>query len=123
MRFDGYLHVEDTGFEPNAFQQKFFETGSLGWANPLDALAAFHFLQRFLYKFGGESLEKDAPEWGFFRKLFLYTARFEVPIRYRGSDLWYPSWYDRWLAQCAPHIEDHISIIEAIDCGTKYQRE
>ncbi len=121
MRFDGYLYQRDTGFDPDRFNEKFFEEDSLDWAEPLDCLAAFFCLQRYLYKFGGERLEKTSPEWRMFRKLFLDTARIDVPERYRGSELWYGEWYERWLAQSAPQLEQHVSLIERIDRETIYE--
>jgi hypothetical protein len=120
MRFDGYLYQEDTGFEPDVFSKRFFRTNSLEWAEPLDCLAAFFFLQRFLYKFGGEHLEKGSAECRLFRKLFLHTAKFDIPERYRGSNLWYPQWYRQWLAEGLPCAEAHLSLIEAIDRDTAY---
>lgn len=66
-------------------------------------------LQRFLYKWGGESLGRRSPEWRALRTLFLVTASYEILPQYRHD-----KWYAVWDRDFPPSAAESISTIARI---------
>lgn len=121
LRFDGHKCREETGFDDGAFTKRFFETGNLEWAKPLDCLTMFCLLQRWLFKWGGDQLPLNHPDWRLFRELFLHTAALDVPPRYQGDpETSLPEWYERWDREYRMHRDEHLQFVRAIHEATEY---
>ena len=124
LRFDGNKYREDTHFDEGALMKRFFANGTLDWAQPLECLAAFYLLQRWLFKWGGERLPRNHPDWRIFRELFLRTAKLDVPPAYRGDPATSPpEWYEKWDRSYRRHREEHVEFVRAIHEATRYFSE
>lgn len=119
LRFDGHLYREETRFDTSDFADRFFSTWTLEWADRMDCLAAFFLWQRYLYKWGGESLPLNNRHWRLFRELFLHTAHLEVPAQYH-RDPWVGECYRIWKETCSRHREEHLAIVGKIHERTRY---
>jgi hypothetical protein len=69
-------------------------------------LAAFYALQRWLYKWGGETLPENSRDRQAFRLLFLHVYRVEVE-----ESLRFEKYHEKWLSLGADLIEDHAAAI------------
>lgn len=123
LRFDGHKYREETGLDPIGFADQYFARWSLEGAAPLDCLAAFYLLQRFLYKWGGDYLADDDRHWRLFRELFLHTARMEVPERYRGGDDWNGDCYRDWDLNFRGRLEEHLDVVRRVHKAIRYSTE
>lgn len=122
LRFDGYLYREETKFDTSEFADRFFTTWTLTWAKPMDCLAAFFLWQRFLGKWGGETLPLNNRHWRLYRELFLCTAHLEVPPSYRREP-WTAECYQIWEEECARKREEHLEIVRKVHARTRYSIE
>ena len=110
LSFDGYRYVEETGFDHLAA----FAANKAGGAIPEDLgprRCLFFMLQRFLYKWGGETLEGDSSEWRLFRELFLSVAREPVPAEFAMFD---ESWSRRWRSEYEPRLAEVMDFVRGI---------
>lgn len=115
LRFDGYRYAEETGLNgPDgdgrglaALADPVVKTLEL-YPEPLDNLAAFFTLQRFLYKWGGERLTAFSREHLAFRLLFLDVYRQDIPERFR-----FEPYYSDWERDFAAGRELHAARIRA----------
>lgn len=106
LRFDGYKFVE-TNTHPGL--EKYLHTPSTSFElHPNDHfnLARFFFLQRYLYKWGGEYARLEDREHLLFRFLFLHVYRLEIPPEYR-MDSHFKTWEERYK----PRQEYYAGII------------
>ena len=109
LRFDGYRYAADRGDRMGPELVGFpglvdrVEKTLEFYENPLDNLAVFFALQRFLGKWGGETLPNDAIERIVFKMLFLHLYREEIPERYRFLS---QNWYRKWEMDLRPVRED-----------------
>ncbi len=116
LRINGYKYRDATDLDMKTIFDEFRRSGTFGDATPLDKLAYFCLLQRFLYKWGGERLERDSVEWKMFRTLFLQTVDVEVPEAFFPGSLW----TDKWEYRIKPRIKICIEIIENAHKNTRY---
>jgi hypothetical protein len=106
LRFDGYAYIkareQELGLvmDISSFSQKMLESRQFQEHQP-DNFAAFFLLQRFLGKWGGESLPVTSNEHVLFRLLFLHLYREEVPEEFRIE-----SYYEEWERDFAPIREE-----------------
>lgn len=108
LRFDGHLYCESTQW-PDAARLKATNeiVASLHVPiDPLKQLAVFFMLQRWLFKWGGETLGPRSTDWRAFRTLFLLTAGYEIPPRWR-----FGTRYTEWEHDYRPHLADCIAIV------------
>jgi len=115
LRFDGYRYLQDHPFDHERALADYRKTGEWHIA-PLEQLTVFHLLQRFLYKWGGETLLRTSAMWKAFRSLFLLVCEYEIPEQYRNRE-----YYDQWLQRYAPHLADHAALVRGIHESTGYE--
>jgi hypothetical protein len=115
MRIDGYRYRDEVKFAPEPIVEAYKRGERYQDATDLDLLATFFLLQRFLYKWGGDSLPRTSLVWRAFRQLFLDTCDVEVPERYRTAE-----WESRWLYNILPRIDAYRSMIEKTHVQTNY---
>jgi hypothetical protein len=104
LRFDGWKYCEQTSWaeEDRLRATDLFVDTLVPPADPLKQLAVFFMLQRYLYKWGGETLSHRSKEWKAFRTLFLMTANYDVDPRWQAEE-WYVTWekqYHRRADSC-----------------------
>ncbi|MCU0570074.1 MAG: hypothetical protein MUF49_26310 [Oculatellaceae cyanobacterium Prado106] len=116
LRFQGYRYQQEVRLDSKPIIEAYKRGERYPEATGLDLLATFFLLQRFLYKWGGETLPKTSPHWRAFRQLFLETCSVEVPERYRAG-----AYEARWLYDIFPRIDSYRAIIEQIHTQTNYQ--
>jgi hypothetical protein len=90
------------------------ETGSFP-STLEDQLDCFHNLQRFLFKWGGESLPTYSPEWRAIRSLFLLTAPVDLPPELQDAGR-----YSTWERDYRPSRHEHLAMISEIHFNTRY---
>ena len=108
LRFDGYLYCESARWldaDRMRATNNIVESLHLPF-DPLKQLTVFFMLQRWLLKWGGETVCPRAPDWRAFRTLFLLTAGYEIPPRWRHG-----TWYAEWELDYQPHLADCIAIV------------
>jgi len=117
LRFDGY----SPAFEADEHQQLLSHAVATAIEDavyPTDLitqLRCFFNMQRFLCKWGGESLPECSAQWRVYRTLFLMTALADVPIGYR-----HPERYASWAEEYEPHRHQHLAIVAAAHHQTRY---
>jgi hypothetical protein len=96
----------------------FERTGGFGDATPLDKLALFFLLQRYLGKWGGERLTQRSIEWKAFRQLFLDTADVEVPEAFKPRE-----WdTQKWEYRIKPRLWECVETVAAVHAKTRYNK-
>jgi ADP-ribose pyrophosphatase YjhB (NUDIX family) len=117
LRMDGYKFVETTRFDHIAAIREAEETGRFP-EDPLQRMAMFFMLQRYLYKWGGESLTKQSRIWWIFRQLYLDTCDTYVPseFQYHDGDLY----YSRWEREQLPSLRQCAEIVRLNHHHTAY---
>jgi hypothetical protein len=118
LRMDGYRYRDEIKFDPEPIVEAYKHGERFTNATELDLLATLFLLQRFLYKWGGDSLPKTSLEWKAFRQLFLDTCRVEVPERYRAKE-----WEVGWLYNILPRLDYFRALIERTHFQTAYEDE
>jgi hypothetical protein len=118
LRMDGYRYRDEIKFDPEPIVEAYKRGGRYLDATELDLLATFFLLQRFLYKWGGDSLPKTSLEWKAFRQLFLDTCDVEVPEQYRAKE-----WEARWFYNIRPRIDSYRAMIEKTHSQTVYRED
>jgi len=99
LRFQGYEYMQSIGGNFTALIDPVVKERIL-YDEQNRNLAAFFGLQRFLYKWGGESLTKYSNEHMAFDFLFLHLYCVEPEERFR-----HPAYYDQWQQEFAPWAE------------------
>lgn len=115
LRFDGYKYLNERNFDHQAAVSHYLQTGDWN-ISLLEQLTVFFLLQRFLYKWGGETLPKDSQHWRAFRSLFLLTYAAEAPIEYRHDE-----YYDKWEWEYQPYQAMYAAQIQSVHEATGYQ--
>ena len=106
LRFDGYRYWDarradaPDGLTALGDLVRFVVERREFFADPSDNLAAFFALQRFLGKWGGESLSAHSDEHVVYRLLFLHLYREEISPEFRLAD-----YFERWERDFRPHRE------------------
>jgi hypothetical protein len=118
LRMDGYRYRDEIKFDPEPIVEAYKRGERHPDATELDLLATFFLLQRFLYKWGGDSLPKTSLEWKAFRQLFLDTCNVGVPERYRAKE-----WDARWLYDICPRLDSYKVMIEKTHAQMEYRDE
>lgn len=118
LRMDGYRYRDEIEFDPEPIVEAYKRGERYPNTTELDLLATFFLLQRFLYKWGGDSLPKTSLEWKAFRQLFLDTCDVGVPERYRSEE-----WESKWLYQIRPRLDAYKTIVEQVHLQTEYRDE
>ena len=114
LRFDGYAFAEATGFDWNEWgPQRYAAEGNQ--LAPLEVLALFFASQRFLSKWGGETLPDTHPYWWKYRELFLRAVDTQVPIEYRHGE-----WWLEWKLRYEPRCDECVEIVAATHRRTTY---
>ena len=106
LRFDGHKYVTTRNFNYGAALRTLEQTGDLGPFEQQQHLALFYMLQRFLYKWGGETLSRRSPQWRIFRELFFLCCQAEVPENYRLEPT-----YGEWERFYAPRLDECIALV------------
>jgi hypothetical protein len=114
LRFDGYRHVGVTGFDPRAATERACERRVLDFLDECEAFSALFHLQRWLFKWGGETQGHDVPEWWVMRELFLRTARLPTPLGYVVAD-----YEDEWHRVYVPRLEEAIRVVQDAHVSTR----
>ena len=114
LRFDGYAYVEATGFRHQAAIRRMIEIRTC-WRSTERMMCMFFMLQRYLCKWGGETLPETSPEWWAYRELFLKVAHESVPATYRHEPF-----ATEWDERYAPNLRDAIELIQASHERTQY---
>lgn len=118
LRMDGYRYQEATDLDTEKLMDGFERTGDFGDATPLDKLALFFLLQRYLGKWGGERLTQRSIEWKAFRQLFLDTADVEVPEAFKPRE-----WdAQKWEYRIKPRLRECVETVAAVHAKTKYNK-
>jgi len=81
----------------------------------IDQFRCFIHLQRWLFKWGGESLHKSSLAWRAFRTLFLMTASQTLAERNRRAE-----YYEKWEREFAPRLSRNIALIARLHTQTRY---
>ncbi len=86
LRFDGYKYVETRGGDKSlsCWSEQYVRTLKMS-SHPNKNHAIFFILQRFLYKWGGETLSNESRHQLAFRLLFLHLYRDPVPPKYAAN--------------------------------------
>lgn len=114
LRFDGYKFLKENSFDPQKALDDFLSTGE--WAiSPLEQLACFFFLQRYLSKWGGEMLPKSSKYWQAYRSLFLVVNAYDIPAVYRLDN-----YFEEWRSQFEPRLAECVDLIEKVHSSTPY---
>jgi hypothetical protein len=117
LRFDGYGYLQDHPLDHDQAVRSFCQTGE--WRiSPAQQLTVFFLLQRFLYKWGGETLLKTSATWRAFRSLFLLVCEYEIPEQYRQCH-----YYEEWVERYVPALADHAGVVRGIHEGTDYRSD
>jgi hypothetical protein len=115
LRFDGHKYVKDRKFDHMVAFQAIEQTGDLSAYTQEQQLALFFMFQRYLYKWGGETLSHRSPEWRTFRELFFLCCRADIPEQCRlGPE------YEKWESSFAPHIDDCIALVRSVHASIDY---
>lgn len=117
LRFDCYRYMEVASFNSEQAILTALEGGQLP-TDELQKLAMFFWLQRFLFKWGGEREPRNGQYWRLFRELFLGVARSRVPAEFR------PEQDDcrlRWRYHYRPQLEDVLAFMRRIHQETSYR--
>jgi hypothetical protein len=119
LRFDGYAYISRARFDHQDALEQFFQQGV--WpANQFQRMALFFFLQRFLYKWGGEQLPRTSKHWKAFRSLFLLVCRHEVPKEFLCTDV---DAYSKWERVFKPRLEAVSQFIKQLHTSTAYDED
>lgn len=114
LRFNGYQYLEENSFDPQKALDDFINMGE--WTiSPLEQLACFFFLQRYLSKWGGERLPKNSKHWQAYRELFLLTNSYDIPAVYRLDN-----YFEEWRSQFEPRQAECVDLIEKVHSSTPY---
>lgn len=100
LRFDGAKYVDARKFNYAAALRTIEQTGDLAPFEKLQHLALFYMLQRFLHKWGGETLSGRSPQWNIYRQLFFLCCRSKIPQAYQLEP-----YYSEWMQDYAPRID------------------
>lgn len=108
LRFDGWKYCEDVGW---AEEDRLRVTDRLVESleiptDPMRRLALFFMLQRYLFKWGGETLPRDGFDWRALRTLFLLTVDYEIPARWKQA-----KYGDIWPREFEPRAAECISMV------------
>ena len=117
LRFDGYAYMDETGVDPRALVQHFQDHGTWPTGDELDLLSALFMMQRWLYKWGGETQGRDTADWQAVCELFLATWNVDVPERFRLQDVW----ADRWDERIRPRRAECVATVRGIHEATRYR--
>ena len=118
LRMDGYKYRDETDLDTKVMAKSFIETGNFDAFTPLDKLAFFFLLQRWLCKWGGEYLPHNAYDWKMYRQLFLDTAEVEVPREFMPEE---DSWWSKWKYRIKPRLDECVAIVSEIHRNTEYE--
>jgi hypothetical protein len=101
LRFDGYAYAQRRGDDQilATLSNRFIDSFRT-FDDPLENLAAFFALQRFLYKWGGEYLTESSREHVAFRLLFLHLYRAEI-----GPEFTHEEYDRRWRQLTMDKVE------------------
>lgn len=99
LRFQGYEYMQSIGGDFSALIDQVVKERIL-YEEQNHNFAAFFGLQRFLYKWGGESLTKYSDEHMAFDFLFLHLYQIEPQERFH-----YPEYCDQWQREFVPWKE------------------
>ena len=117
LRFDG-TRAEFHGESADVRFEKLLDAAILNALFPtdlIDQFECFYRLQRFLCKWGGESLPDTSLGWRAFRMLFLMTAAQDVPEQYQFNER-----YRDWERDFLPERSKHIALVAGIHTRTRY---
>lgn len=81
LRFDGYAYEETSGLNIGNLPAPMVETGQF-YEDSLKNFATFFILQRYLHKWGGDSLTKYTAEHIAYDLLYLHLYQLEAPADY-----------------------------------------
>lgn len=108
LSFAGWKYIDGHRFDAVAALEAWQEHHRRDFSD-LEMLAMFFNRQRFLYKWGGETLPRNSPERKVFRELFLATANLEVPEAFRDA-----GWWDEWNRIDRPQLPKQIALVRRI---------
>ena len=117
LRFDGYAHEFSGDSQQDVLRHELslaVEDGIYP-EDPIIQLRCLFSLQRYLCKWGGETLPECSAEWRAYRMLFLMTALAAVPEDYR-----HPERYGTWVLEYEPDRHKHIAIVAGVHHRTRY---
>jgi hypothetical protein len=123
LRFNAETYLDDTGFdgvhvtEELSWLDRFLADGTLP-EEPLQQMACFYRMQRFLGKWGGERCAPNGGAWRMFRTLLLATAEHEVPERYRMND-----YYAQWTSLSEQQKQRQLWFIRQIHQTIDYNND
>lgn len=115
LRVDGYKLQSRHPFDHIAAQETYKESRSWAHLDPYQQLATFFFLQRYLYKWGGEMLSQRSLVWRGFIELFLLTCRLPTPEEYRDQAI-----DEEWTTKYLPRLDECISLVNEVYQATEY---
>lgn len=117
LRFDGYAYADTTGFDWQGWTpERYAAQGDQ--LKPLEVLALFFSMQRFLCKWGGEMLPRTHGRWWMYRELFFRVVEIPVPSAYREH-----SWWVDWKLEYAPRLDECIEVVARAHRTTAYDKE
>lgn len=112
--FDGYRYMERVwGEDRRIFLD--YELDEKIPPSPLDRMAIFMMMQRWLMKWGGERKPFHGRYWRLFRTMFFHVVELEVAPEYR-----YQEYYDSWVLDIEPFLDRAIETIRRILNETIY---
>lgn len=115
LRFDGYRYASEHDYPNDNGMDTFKRTGDWSHLTDLEKLTAFFRLQRYLCKWGGETLSQRSVTWRAFRQLFLDTVDLSIPEAYRMRES-----YEEWARDYAPKRDECVALVAEIHGRTDY---
>jgi hypothetical protein len=118
LRVDGYTLREDKGYTREKIEAliRRYEQGERDLDLPVEIKwCAFFHLQRFLCKWGGESLNQATADWRAYRQLFLELVRRDPPDRHQTDHI-------DWRGRFAPRVEECVAVVSFRHRHTLYAK-
>ncbi|MCA9288792.1 MAG: hypothetical protein KDA05_09425 [Phycisphaerales bacterium] len=114
LRLDGYACLERTGFDTDAAGRRCLAARECDLAT-LEAMMVLFTLQRWLFKWGGEMLQRTHPDWWLCRECFLRTAREPTPPEHADA-----RYIEPWNERFVPRLDEAIGIVASAHEATAY---
>ena len=106
LRFDGYLYLEETGFDTNQAIQDLASDVKNTW-NELETLAVFFILQRSLCKWSLVYEPSNGKYWRLFCEMFFEVVHIPIPSGYEDRER-----HAKWESLYSPRLDEVIKCVQ-----------
>lgn len=114
LRLDSYACIGHTGFDTDDAMRRCEEARACDLPT-LQSMMMLFKLQRWLFGWGGTTLERTSPRWWLCRECFLRTARHATPAEFAD-----PRFHEAWVERFVPSLDEAIGVVASIHAATMY---